>query len=167
MDWKVVDGFITLSKEEREERIQALIDEYVQLAGKLPHRTPREILDIIKLNYNSWLRAIDIKIVDEFIDRLDRVIIQMDIDPYWDVSFENQRLTSDVFNEFVKRIARAGPNAKKDTSITTEVMNDVFGKAFRINSDSSSIIAELKNNSQLHSIAKRLIKRLDKMGYEF
>jgi len=68
-----------------------------------------------------------------------------------------------VFNRFIKSVGKD----KKDSIITTAVMNSVFGKAFNVTNDDESILKALRNNKQLHAIAKRMIKRLDKMGYEF
>lgn len=166
MDWRVVDGYIVMTKDERENRIKALLEEYIQLANKLPHRTPDEVLNTLRMKYDEWFRAVESSVIDEFINRLDKRILAMDVDPYWDVSFENQYGASDVFNDFINSMSKLGPKAKSDRSLVTTTMNSIFSDVFNIR-DGQDINRALKKDKQLHAVAKRLIKKLSKMGYNF
>jgi vacuolar-type H+-ATPase subunit E/Vma4 len=166
-DWRVKDGHIEISAEERNKRIKALLDEYVQIAKKLPQRTPKEILDILQLNYMDWFRSVDPDVVDDFVNQLDKRLIKMDFDPYWDVSLDFQMKAGEVFNVFIKAMNKAKPKRKKDRLAVSRVMNEAFGTIFGIHPDDRSLTRAIAGNKQLNRVAQRLVKRLEKMGYAF
>ena len=166
-NWKVTNGKIEISDAEADERLTELLAEYVHFADKLNHLTPKEVVEMLQTKYSDWFRAIDTKVIVQFVQEVDEVTLKMDVDPYWDVSIDFQKKAGDVFNIFLKDFKSKSNESKKDSRVVTDAVNKAFGKVFRISPDNRSIDAALKGNRQLNRVALRIFKKLSKMGYAF
>lgn len=165
-NWRVKDNYIQISDKEAVGRIDDLVGEYVKLIPKLGHHTPETLLDVLQFRYDDWFKAIDPKVNLKFIEALDKTLVKMDVDPYWEVSFDYQKKAGDVFNEFLTAMKKLNPSSKKDKLVVSNTLNAAFGKAYGVAPTTEAIMRAL-NNKELARIAKRLVKTLGKMGYAF
>ncbi len=162
--WQVKDNAIHMSAEESDMRLTALLKEYKKLVTKLEDYTPEETVNVLRSGYREWLGAVEPSFNLRLIEELDKIIIKMGADPYWDVPFKLQRQTAKTFTMFLKTVKKENID-KKDSVALTVALNEAFGKNFNVGADNRSINTAINSSKQMRKVAKRLFKRIEKMGY--
>ncbi len=156
-----------LSMAERERYGDALVTAYIKSVKKLPDRTPQQLIDIIYAGRKNWFDHLSQEDLDWFGTMFEKVSLAIDVDVHWDVSVKNQMMASSAFNEFLKEMKRHPIEAKRNTTLVTELLNKAFGRKFRIRSKTADIIKAFDKKPQLREVGRRLVKELSKMGYHF
>ena len=156
---------LILSPPERVSHSRALIKDYRDYMSKTPKRTPSQITDVIYLGRKDWFDALSTEDLAYFNKLFEKISLQMDIDPHWNVSIESQLKASDVFNGFLKRVRGLSPDSKKDRARMTRILSEEFGRIFKLKVDTYSLLKAFSGKPQLKAVGERITRELSKMGY--
>lgn len=155
-------GVLVLNPLERLVYSKSLTKDYLNYIKKLPTKTPKQLMDVIYLGRKAWFDVLstdDLKFFNEMFDRLNS---ELDIDLQWEVSVGNQQRASNVFNGFIKKM-----RSRKSSLSATEALSEEFNRVFKTGTDHQNFISNISKNVQLRGVAKRVLKELLRLGYQF
>jgi hypothetical protein len=154
---------VKLSPAERKSLIDELLADYYDIVKRNPNSPPKDILTAIATGRRGALSHLDpgeVKLVSKGVER---ELLSLGVDAYWDLPTHYQVAATKTFKLFIKERAKDPNKVTKDSV----ALSKAFAKAFKLpDSSDLAVTKAMMKDKYVMKAAKKLVKKLDKMGYD-